>query len=263
MLKRNSLCHIIVFSFIFFFISLESAHAIDAESNLRHMPQYTATFKFRATSFSSFGTLVLRFYQAFGDGSRTGWQLPVTPPTVTYQGNALPISTYFSYHSSNYIYGSYGLGYDQFAQYYGTSIGIDASQDSILKITGPFQQVAYLSATIYINGTQVELLDREMSVASNELNPYMVNHPSVFAYSVDTPQLYNAPALENTLDSKINLTTFSHPFVDPKTGRIDVYRIDQQESKQVVADDIAPDGCTRAYLFAQKNCITTNDYITH
>lgn len=249
MINKNIL-HFILNVFLLFNL-LQNAHAADiTTANIKQMPQYTATFTLPSLPFSSFSTLVLRFYQAYGDGSRTGWQSNVTPPTVIYQGNVYPINTFFSYHTGNYIYGSYGLGYDQFAEYYGTNIAIEPNHTTALTITGTFQQVAYLSATLYMGGTQLELLDREMKVAVPELNPYIKNHPSVFAYPVNNTPLLT-PLSENTFP--LNKPNFNHPFVDPQTGKIDVYRLDQQESKQVVADDIAPDGCSRAYLFAQKN----------
>ncbi|MBV8801927.1 MAG: hypothetical protein JO131_02985 [Gammaproteobacteria bacterium] len=249
MLSKKTL-YSIIYSIILFFVILQNTNAlIMTENNLKQMPQYTATFKFPSNPISSTGTLVLRFYQAFGDGSRTGWQTSITTPIVTYQGNVLPISTFFSYQNDNYLYGSYGLGYDQFAQYYGAFFAIAADQESTLTITGTFQQVAYLSATIYLNGTQVELLDKEMNVATSDLNPYIKNHPSVFAYSVNS-NLFKLPSIEN--NSPLKSYTFDHPFTDPKIGKIHVYRLDQEESKEVVADDIAPDGCSRAYLFAQK-----------
>jgi len=83
---------------------------------------------------------------------------------------------------------------------------------------------------------------------ANACSPYIPDNPSVFSYPVNT---FN----ENIMVyKKITATTYeSKEFVDDITGEVGIYRLDQQTSSQVVTDDIAPDGCSRTYLFGKMN----------
>jgi hypothetical protein len=67
------------------------------ESTAHVMPQYTASFNVKGCKTENACLLILRFYQAFGDGSSTGWQSPVNLPVVTLNGKELSLFTYFSY----------------------------------------------------------------------------------------------------------------------------------------------------------------------
>ncbi|TAK71540.1 MAG: hypothetical protein EPO11_11175 [Gammaproteobacteria bacterium] len=205
------------------------------------MPQYQAVF---TIADNNSGTLVLRFYQAWGDGSRTGWQTPVTSPLVTVENMNLPLSVAFAY-SDDYSFGSNDLGYDQYAQYLVTQVPAGSLGKKLI-ITGSFQQVAYLSAVIYAQNGQQEILDKDMITLNTEKNPYLEGNPSVFSYS---PASVKKILLSG---QKANLPRLAIK-TNASTGQINVYRLDQYDSAIDVADDIAPDGCSRAYLYAEKD----------
>jgi hypothetical protein len=245
--------YIIVFSTAIFYI--QQAFALNINEQLsKQMPKYTASFKIPAHS--SYAPLfVIRFYQAFGDGSYHGWQSNVHLPTVTINGNPESLWDFFSYSNEGYLFGQVGLGYDQYAQYYGLSIPF-ADQEATLTITGTFQQVAYMSVVIYTSNNDIlmqeELLDRQMSVVNDDLNPYILHNPSVFAYTEEMTSPLKLSTTHFFIDKK-KLSVLHHLFVNQSTGKIDVYRLDKEESQQYPTDDLAPDGCSRDYLFAQKD----------
>ncbi len=201
--------------------------------------------------------LVLRFYQAYGDGSSTGWQTSVKTPTVTLNGEPLSLYNAFSYGNQEaFQFGALSLGYDEYAQYLVVTIpSVINNHYNRLTITGSFEQIAYMSATVYHYGSvdwQLEKFDNtDFTVLNNACNPYITKNPSVFYY---TNSITNMPP-DSSSDIKI------HPQGDlPKisadesnNGKLGVYRLDKFDSKQMVADDIIDDGCTQSYLFAEKS----------
>lgn len=246
--------------------------------NNSYMPRYRASFSFplqesRATKTADptdppeepsmkMKSLVLRFYQAWGEGESTGWQTPITPPQVSLDGKELDGEISFSYQSPNYKMGAVSLGMDQFAQYYTVNLSEeDIEWGSILVIEGTFQQVAYISAVIYsysqigdsaeMYNRQAQVLDKEMNVVPHACNPYLEENPSVFYY----PSNFSKKLTGETRFSSDNLSTMKPTkytplvFHNSETGNVGVYRLDRETSKEVVADDIATDGCSRAYLF--------------
>lgn len=225
------------------------------------MSQYKASFAIPNPLDVNAGNLVLRFYQPWGNGQENGWQIPVTLPTVTLNGKSLKINTLFSY-THNYNAGPVRLGYDQYAQYYVAQLPATPA-NSELEITGTFQQVAYFSAALYVRLSnnevqlQQEIIDNNMPLAAGNCNPYIEANPSVFAYPNNVVSVVSHATVPNKLFNKFNerrlLPTLPKTSVDMRTGKINVYRLDQQDSQQDFADDIAPDGCSRDYLFARKN----------
>lgn len=247
MIKKYIFIFIILISCFYF---MQNAFAMN--SNLQsnnQIPEYTASFKIVNHS-PIMPTLVIRFYQMFGDSSDTGWQSPVDLPTATLNGNPVPVVNAFSY-EKNYLVGSVGLGYDQYAQYLGVVLPA-SSDEKILTITGTFQQVAYMSAALYSNvdGVEIqeELLDRQMNVVNGESNPYIVTNPSVFSYTTE-----HINSNLNTFTNIRKVNKLNLKLANDNSGKIEVYRLDKESSERDLADDIAPDGCSRAYLFANKN----------
>ena len=214
-------------------------------------PQYQVTFTL--PTITSAG-LVLRFYQAWGDGSSTGWKTPVNVPIVTLDGQSLEVYETFSYASPNFKFGSYGIGYDEYAQYLTAVIPAIAYAGAKLTISGSFQQVAYMSATVYGYGEdgselQLEKLDNEYTTLNGACNPYQMANPSVFAYSATT-------TMGNQLTTKINPPAADKlPVVatnNASYGKLNIYRLNRQDSMWDIVDDIANDGCAQDYLYARK-----------
>jgi hypothetical protein len=260
MLKKT-----IISSFSLMILMLSSNEALFAQNcaSTQYMPQYQATFTVplgtensdKATTMLDDSFLILRFYQAWGDGESTGWQTPLRAPKVTLDGEQLYTGLYFSYDTAFYKYGSFYFGFDQYAQYYLTEIP-NRRNPGQLVVTGTFEQVAYLSAVVYSASDvgpnqQEQVLDKEMSTLNNACHPYIEDNPSVFAYPAKSNQAFTQDVSvpvndrfrqQNALDSfpKNN---------DKDTGQIAIYRLNAESSLEVMADDIAPDGCSRAYLF--------------
>lgn len=241
--------------------------------NLNQMPQYQASFTFPLQENSAammdepeqsmkMKSLVLRFYQHWGNGDATGWQTPINPPKVTLDGKELEGAISFSYLTANYIQGSAGLGMDQYAQYFTVNLADEEIHlGSELIIEGTFEQVAYVSAVVYSQygsmeqsyNRQAQILDKDMKVLNNACNPYIKGNSSVFAYPANIQQS-QAPQLDQSKSSLENIESLSYVpkvFNDNESGKVGVYRLDQETSKKVVADDIAADGCSRAYLFGK------------
>lgn len=251
--KFYTICSVIFL--VFALPAMQSACASNYNSCIQ-MPQYEANFNLKISETGrkvDSHLLVLRFYQAWGDGSSFGWQFPVKPPIAFLDSQVIPIANIFSYSpSASFANGAIGLGYDQYAQYYGAVLG---SEGEHLSIKGTFQQVAYMSATLYTfysNGSseQRELIDKEMSVLPSGCNPYTEGNSSVFAYSPE----YTENRLISLKEKLKTQTTFRLPSIlgDNATGQINIFRLDKNNSENDIADDIAPDGCSRAYLFARK-----------
>lgn len=251
---------------------------ISAES----MPQYQTIFHVTAESYP-YNQLVLRYYQVWGDGSSTGWQQAVESPTVNFNGIPLSLANVSSYSCGYdcYVQGQLGLGFDQYAQYLVVNLPVGENGDLI--ISGTYQQAAYMSATLYsypaesqqgqLYTRQETILDRDMNtIGGNGLNPYTEGNPSVFAYNASNLQTSN----DNIVNPASNMLTIStkssvktslinrqfnlpHPnnTIDNTNkinvdGKIAMYRLDKLSSTEVTADDIAPDGCSRAYLYGNK-----------
>lgn len=172
--------------------------------------------------------ILIRFYAPWGDGSPEGWQIPLTPPTVLVNGVAYPVDVAFSYKQS-YMEGQPSPGYDQHEQCFAVFIGqIRALEEEMLiTISGEFQQVGYMSATLYFSSLNtptlpIEVIDSEMTAIPATANPYIPGNPSVFA---------NA---------------------NSASGRIDLYRPDKVASLSILPDEVAADGCSKGYLYANK-----------
>lgn len=219
--------------------------------NQQVVPRYTATFNIKKYPDALSSFLMLRYYQAWGDGSREGWQQPVTPPLVILDGKELTVNSLFAYDTALYAKGSWGMGYDQYAQYLKVDLPLIAEQ-STLTISGSYQQVAYFSATVYTSFAnevlQDELVDQNMVTLDDAPNPYHVANFSVFAYHPDTM---------NKTAVKANTTptppTTKPLLVTTDTGALPFYRLDQNTSNKEGADDITADGCSQAYLAAYKS----------
>lgn len=226
-------------------------------------PKYYQTFTLpKLTNDSTY--LVTRFYEGWGDGSINGWQDLIAPPYVTLNG--LPLMSFigFAYaDASSYSKGSVGLGSDQYAEYWVTMVPPTDESGQQLIIEGNFSQMAYMSFTLYgttDSGTkwQQEKVDYQVSVSESECNPYKFLHPSVFAYSSESPLVALKRASQfNVLDGRINLQKMQAklPIKKDNTNidKLGVYRLDKLTSKYAIADDVAADGCSQSYLFAAPN----------
>jgi len=162
--------------------------------------------------------------------------------------------------------------------------------DSIIKVTGQFQQTAYMSITLQENiiisdivGLSVHsdtILDYEMAMVDGQLNPYIVGNPSVMYYiapeqSIESEHYHiddtNHGGQNGGMDSKS--LSWNHKGDNNQheqhqhhrsnnnsndSGNIPVYRVDRTSSTLFSTDDIADDGCSRCYLYAMKDT-TRND----
>lgn len=191
------------------------------------MPSYQTTLIAPAGTYP--WQILIRFYAPWGDGSPEGWQIPLTPPTVLVNGVAYPVDVVFSYNQS-YMEGQPSPGYDQHEQCFGVFIGqIRALEEEMLiTISGEFQQVGYMSVTLYFNllatpTLPIEVIDSEMTAVPDSANPYIPGNPSVFA---------NA---------------------NSASGKINFYRPDKVDSLSILPDEVAEDGCSKGYLYANKD----------
>jgi hypothetical protein len=242
--------------------------------NENQMPQYRTTFTFPLNKDKEqinnklvpARFVALRFYQAWGEGDATGWQTPVTPPKVLLDNEELKVFSVFAYEHSYYLNGSIFLGYDQYAQYFIAALPLDRDvRGAKLIIEGTYQQVAYISAVVYAyyylhmdnepaiynKNIQQQVLDKEMTTVHNACHPYVAGNPSVFAYPAEPVQkkMPQVPEFFNYLRQAPLIPLPSSP-INSDTGEASVFRLDKHTSKEVVADDIADDGCSRAYLFS-------------
>ncbi len=222
------------------------------------MPAYQAAMTLPMASTAYF---VLRYYAPWGDGSADGWQVPVNLPTVSIEGTPAPVtmSTWFSY-SKDYLQGQVGEGFDQHAQYYAAEVYASTGKDSQIVFSGTFQQAAYYSATAYIvypyqDKGQIEVLDLDLTASPAGSNPYIVGNPSVFAYPPSLPGS-SAPLAQPVPSPFADANPPARPElrskVNARTGEISVFRPDQQTSASQIVDELAPDGCSKAYLYATK-----------
>lgn len=221
---------------------------------------------------------VVRYYNALGDGSKFGWMEPVATPTAFVDGVEVDTAWIFRYNISTYPFGGTYLGYDQFAQY--LFVNLTNSQTAnkrsfTFSIIAPFQKVDYLSITIYKRnyilkedgsvgqfGTEEIVLDEALPVVDGHPNPYILGNPSVMSY-------YQLPS-RNT-SSQIVVSSSSEGFPerselsprrplapvgqgDSLAGQLPLYRLDKVSSGRDLADDIAEDGCSKAYLFGFRSC---------
>jgi len=200
--------------------------------------------------------LVVRYYQAFGNGDSFGWQTQVVAPAVYVNGNPTNVSLQFGYTSPYYSSGGVGLGFDQYAQYYSAWVFPTTADNPDIQVTvsGLYQQVAYMSASIYqyyLDETEktTELIDNSAITFENGCNPDVVNNPSVFAYPALALQDVTANKIDATNPLRKNPIKPLHPSSIDPTGKIALFRLDQEDSADDFADDVAPDGCSRAYLF--------------
>ena len=228
-------------------------------------PQYQVSFKLPKVT-SSNTQLVLRLYQPWGDGSSTGWQQSLNPPLVTLDGQQLEVIPAFSYTNQNsFQTGALSLGTDEYAQYFVVPIPETSTIGESLVVTGGFQQVAYMSATVYnYGGTddgikwQLEKFDYGFTTLNNGCNPYQTSNPSVFAYSTSSANTTLVKQATTRLLNKTQLITLpqvakTNTKTNTNSGAVGVYRLDQYTSRNAMADDIAADGCSQSYLFAKKS----------
>lgn len=209
--------------------------------------------------------IVARFYSPFGDGSYSGWQEPLTPPTVTVNGIDTTIENWFpGTDSTTYLMGQQGPGFDQHAQYFKYYPAQEVALYNHLEInvSGEFQKAAYFSIVCYYEvfvketgkliEKQIELLDSEMTTTAANGNPYIINNPSVFSYA--SPEKAAAKWSETPVQNSVTAHTLpTHKVaVNAETGAIAFFRLDKEASDSVIADEVAADGCSKGYLFSYK-----------
>jgi len=146
------------------------------------MPSYQTTLVAPAGTYP--WQLLIRFYAPWGDGTPEGWQTPLTPPAVLVNGVAYSVDVAFSY-QQNYMSGQPSPGYDQHEQCYAVFIGqaVALKEEMEITVSGEFQQVGYMSATLYFSSLNtptlpVEVVDNEMTAIPEAENPYISGHPS-------------------------------------------------------------------------------------
>jgi len=192
------------------------------------MPSYQTTIT--APAGTSPWQILIRFYAPWGDGSLEGWQTPLTAPEVVIDGVAYPVDIAFSY-QEKYSSGQPSPGYDQHEQCFVVFIGQETAleKEMHISISGEFQQAGYMSATLYYPsvgnpGMPLEVIDKEMETIPATENPYITGNPSVFAYGVGNQD----------------------------SGKVDLYRPDKLASLSILPDEVAEDGCSKGYLYANK-----------
>ena len=251
------------------------------------MPIFNFTISLKSSEIEIPGNIqyfsaVVRYYDAIGDGSKFGWMHPVATPTALIDGVEVDSTWIFRYNLSSYPFGGTYLGYDQFAQYLDvnlTNAQTTNKRSFALSIIAPFQKVDYLSISIYKSnyffkedgtmvrfGTEEVILDESLPVIHGIPNPYEYGNPTVMSY-------YQLPTTASTAQSVINTSRkeFSRRFPiiptrkpvlplvplnhdDFLPGQIPLYRLDKVSSRLDLADDVAEDGCSRAYLFGSRSC---------
>lgn len=191
------------------------------------MPSYQTTLIAPAGTYP--WQILIRFYAPWGDGSLEGWQIPLTPPTVLVNDTAYSVDTTFSY-QQNYMNGQPSPGYDQHEQCFTVFIGQTTALEEAMSITvsGEFQQVGYMSATLYYSSLNtptlpIEVIDSEMTAIPDTANPYIAGNPSVFSNEYGV------------------------------SGKIDLYRPAKVASLSILPDEVAEDGCSKGYLYANKD----------
>lgn len=222
------------------------------------MPTYTA--KITAPKGTHPWQLLMRYYAPWGDGSSEGWQIPVEMPQVTVNGELAEVYISFSYANQyGYTEGHVGAGYDQHEQCLGVDIlqTTPLEEDMDIIITGTYQQVGYFSATLYFGSLYVpvpmpvEVIDYDMGTTPGE-NPYISGNPSVFAYPIPATSVTNSQLKERKQAAEI--PSLSKPLsISENEGEVYFYRPDHIASTSILPDDVADDGCSRGYLFANKN----------
>ena len=206
------------------------------------------------------GDIILRYFAPWGDGSRNGWQLPLSTPTVLVNGISSAVEPWFGYatNPSSYITGQVLAGFDQHAQYFQVYFSEVAPTQSgyEFSFSGFFQKAAYFSIAIRYglqdketgqnNNYQIEFFDNEMITEPSHMNPYLVGNPSVFSYQTSSSDI-----VSDILRKKIKAP--NHPKKENLSGEINLYRVDRETSMSVVADELSFDGCSKGYLYATKS----------
>lgn len=235
----------------------------------RTMAQPTVISQTNLTTYSIF-SLVMRFYDAFGDGSSTAWQNNLPAVTAFIDDNEINSAWIFRYNYEGYPYGGSYLGFDQFAQYLAFNLSNEYTKDKksfTLSLTAPFQKVAYLSLTVYNDemilkegsptpvafGKQETTIDSDLVTINGDPNPYMYGNRSVMSYI--SLNISESEKHTKTTITKPTISTRRQPTVHDDSllvGQTPLYRLDKYSSHLDVADDIAEDGCSKAYLFGYK-----------
>ncbi|WP_215778114.1 MULTISPECIES: hypothetical protein [unclassified Paludibacterium] len=223
------------------------------------MPGYSATINIPENWQWGGNALIVRIYQPWGDGSETGWQKDMTPPTVTLDDGSTVDLLYLSgFGGLDYLGGSNLLGYDQYAQYYAAFVPAYANQ---VTIHGTFQQYAFMNVSLdnLSSGEQIQIYDQDM--ATSKANPFRQLNPSVFAYQEPFSTQANKAAQHKAAPQPSAIPPLrSAQLLRPATlssnddGAIAFYRPDQQTSQNGNnhLDGIAADGCSANYLTAYK-----------
>ncbi|MFD2566230.1 hypothetical protein [Pseudotenacibaculum haliotis] len=192
--------------------------------------------------------IVVRYY---GPYQNSYAQLP--SPKLTVDGAPLKLLLVFPSNTSQFTHYSEGSkegGYDQFSQYYAQDVHL-SDQEKRIVIQGPFEQIAYLSITLYyylyddITGEQYTYLDNGLPTDSENLNPYQVGNPSVFAFDSSTK---NADAKTSTFEKQKSSSSYTEDDGIDINNKIQLYRPDQVSSSTKTLEDVADDGCSKDYL---------------
>jgi len=106
------------------------------------------------TNYIEYFTLIIRYYDYYGDGTENGWMQSISTPIISIDNIEIPDNFYywlFNYNNS-FEYGNSLFGFDQYAQYLTLNLSkFNLYDDSIIKVTGKFQQVSYMSITLQKN----------------------------------------------------------------------------------------------------------------
>lgn len=139
--------------------------------------------------------------------------------------------------------GKFRGGKDQYAQYFKFS----GLKPGALEISGPFAEAAYFSLVIYNSQMEVtqEIQGKDLSVSQGKANPYVAPHKSILYYTAD--EYRDIPTGRPSHFDTVPQFDINIPF----------YRSDKYTSG-ASEEDIAPDGCSRAYLVTGINAKQPN-----
>lgn len=160
----------------------------------------------------------------------------VAPPfNATWEdGSKATVNYFYNYNITTFDYysGQVVGGFDQYAQYFEIDL-----RPGVLTLHGNFPKVAYFSATTYDKNHAFTgvIKDRDLLVSPGWGNPAAPGNKSILFYTDD--QYKDVPV------------TPIHYDVTPKFDKkISVYRPDKFNTSIGWEEDMAPDGCSQAYL---------------
>ena len=203
--------------------------------------------------------IIIRYYGPFDNDYKL-----IPPPKLYINGSLKPVIPTLIFPVPGvsgddggimpYWRGSQDGGYDQRSQYYFYRLILNKNEQRVI-VNGNFELLSYMSTTLYyyLNGSpageQYTYLDKGMFVNSGDKNPYISGNPSVFAY--DAPPIIESNTHEKNDQYLKNTQLISKQISDEyinQSGRVELYRADKYSSQTRTLEEVAEDGCSKAYL---------------